>query len=142
MNDPPSDVNENIIDIFVLSVSETVTSLFTEHLEKKGYRVTLFTDGRYLLETLREGKPNLLICDTATLDEEGFEVCRQIKADNDLWVIPVLILAKGSSLTDLLRVLDCNADNFITHPFDPAYGISVIDGLAQHSRGAADPGTD
>jgi DNA-binding response OmpR family regulator len=129
MNDPPSDVNENIIDIFVLSVSETVTSLFTEHLENKGYRVTLFTDGRYLLQTLREGKPNLLICDTATRDEEGFEVCRQIKADNDLWVIPVLILAKGSSLTDLLRVLDCNADNFITHPFDPAYCISVIDGL-------------
>src|SRR5665647_496840 len=129
MNDPPSDVNENIIDIFVLSVSETVTSLFTEHLEKKGYRVTLFTDGRYLLQTLHEGKPNLLICDTSTLDEEGFEVCRQIKTDNDMWVIPVLILAKGSSITDLLRVLDCNADNFITHPFDPAYGISVIDGL-------------
>jgi DNA-binding response OmpR family regulator len=61
MNDPPSDVNENITDIFVLSVSETVTSLFTEHLEKKGYRVTLFTDGTYLLETRRTGKPTLPI---------------------------------------------------------------------------------
>src|SRR5665647_1042801 len=129
MNDPPSDVNENIIDIFVLSVSETVTSLFTEHLEKKGYRVTLFTDGRYLLETIREGKPNLLICDTTTLDEEGFEVCRQIKADDDFWVIPVLILTGGSNLTDLLRVLDCNADNFITHPFDLSYCLSVIDSM-------------
>ena len=129
MNDPPSDVNESIIDIFVLSVSEAVTSLFTEHLEKKGYRVTLFTDGRYLLDTLREGKPNLLICDTTTLDEEGFEVCRHIKAHEDYWVIPVLILTRGASITDLLRILDCNADNFITHPFDLSFCLSIIDSL-------------
>lgn len=129
MNDSPSDVNESNIDIYVLSVSETVTSLFTEHLDKKGYRVTLFTDGRYLLETLREGKPNLLICDTTTLDNEGFEVCRQVKADEDLWVIPVLILTKGSAITDLLRILDCNADNFITHPFDLSFCLSVIESM-------------
>ena len=129
MNDPPSDGNDSVIDIFVLSVSETVVPLFTEHLEKKGYRVTLFTDGTYLLETLRTGKPNLLICDTTTLDEEGFEVCRQIKADDDLWVIPVLILTRASSLTDLLHVLDCNADNFIPHPFDLSYSLSIIEGM-------------
>jgi DNA-binding response OmpR family regulator len=129
MNDPPSDGNESVIDIFVLSVSETVVPLFTEHLEKKGYRVTLFTDGSYLLETLRTGKPNLLICDTTTLDEEGFEVCRQIKADDDFWVIPVLILTSASTLTDLLHVLDCNADNFIPHPFDLSYSLSIIESM-------------
>ena len=129
MNDPPSDGNESVNDIFVLSVNETVVPLFTEHLEKKGYRVTLFTDGTYLLETLRTGKPNLLICDTTTLDEEGFEVCRQIKADDDFWVIPVLILTGASTLTDLLHVLDCNADNFIPHPFDLSYSLSIIEGM-------------
>ena len=129
MNDPPSDGNESVNDIFVLSVNETVVPLFTEHLEKKGYRVTLFTDGTYLLETLRTGKPNLLICDTTTLDEEGFEVCRQIKADDDFWVIPVLILTSASTLTDLLHVLDCNADNFIPHPFDLSYSLSIIESM-------------
>jgi len=129
MNDPPSDGNESVIDIFVLSVSETVVPLFTEHLEKKGYRVTLFTDGTYLLETIRTGKPNLLICDTTTLDEEGFEVCRQIKADDDFWVIPVLILTSASTLTDLLHVLDCNADNFLPHPFDLPYCLSIIESM-------------
>jgi len=129
MNDPPSDGNESVIDIFVLSVSETVVPLFTEHLEKKGYRVTLFTDGTYLLETLRTGKPNLLICDSTTFDEEGFEVCRQIKADDDFWVIPVLILTRASTLTDLLQVLDCNADNFVPHPFDLSYSLSIIESM-------------
>jgi DNA-binding response OmpR family regulator len=129
MNDLPEDGNESVIDIFVLSVSDTVIPLFTEHLEKKGYRVTLFTDGSYLLETLRTGKPNLLICDTTTMDDEGFEVCRQIKADDDFWVIPVLILTGASTLTDLLLVLDCNADNFIPHPFDLPYSLSIIESM-------------
>ena len=129
MNDPPSDVNENAIDIFVLSLSETVGSLFTEHLESKGYQVTLFTDGNYLLETLHKGKPNLLICDTTTLDEEGYEICGRIKADDDLWVIPVLILTSASTLADLLLVLDCNADNFMPYPLDLSYCLSIIDSM-------------
>ena len=32
-------------------------------------------------------------------------------------------------LEDLLRVLDCNADNFIAHPFDPPYLLSLIEGM-------------
>ena len=129
MNDPPSAVNESDIDIFVLSISETVASMVTENLEKKGYRVTFFTDGNYLLESLRRGKPNLLICDTTTLGEEGFEVCRQIKADEDLWVIPVLILTGASTISDLLQVLDCNADNFMPYPMDLSYCLSVIESM-------------
>ncbi|MDD1700468.1 MAG: response regulator [Methanoregula sp.] len=129
MNTLPSDENESTIDIFVLSVSETVVPLFTGHLEKKGYRITLFTNGTNLFEALRTGKPNLLICDTTTSDNETFEVCRRIKADDDLWVIPVLILTSISTLSDLFHVLDCNADNFIPLPFDPAVGLSVIESM-------------
>ena len=129
MNTLPSDENESTIDIFVLSVSETVVPLFTGHLEKKGYRITLFTNGTNLLEALRSGKPNLLICDTTTSDREAFEVCRQIKADDDLWVIPVLILTSISTQSDLFHVLDCNADNFISLPFDLPVGLSVIESM-------------
>ena len=129
MNDAPSDVSGSITDIFILSVSETVSSLFTEHLEKKGYRVTLFTDGNYLLKALREGKPNLLICDMTAPDDDGFEVCRRIKMDDDLWVIPVLILTAASTLSDLLAVLDCNADNFMPYPIDLNYSSIIIDSM-------------
>ncbi len=131
MNDPSSDGNENVIDIFVLCASETEAPLNTEHLEQKGYQVTLFSDTAHLFETLRYGKPNLLICDSHTLGEDAFETCRKIKADNDLWMIPVLIMTRASSLSDLLFVLDCNADNFIAYPYDPSYLHSLIEGMLQ-----------
>ncbi len=126
MNEPPLDRNESMIDIFVLSISESIAPQLTEHLEEKGYRITLFSDSTRLLEILREGKPNLLICDTTTV-EDGFEVCRRIKADSDLWVIPVLIFTSASTLADLLNVLDCNADNFLAYPSDLPYRLSLID---------------
>ena len=126
MNEPPLEKNESIIDIFVLSISESIAPQLTEPLEEKGYRVTLFSDSTRLLEVLREGKPNLLICDTTTVDE-GFEVCRRIKADSDLWVIPVLVFTSASTLSDLLNVLDCNADNFLAFPADLPYRLSLIE---------------
>jgi len=126
MNEPPLDRNESITDIFVLSISESIAPQLTEHLEEKGYRVTLFSDSTRLLEILREGKPNLLICDTTSI-EDGFEVCRGIKADGDLWVIPVLIFTSATTLTDLLNVLDCNADNFLAYPSDLPYRLSLIE---------------
>jgi len=131
MNDPSSDGNENAIDIFVLCTSETEAPLNTEDLEQKGYLVTLFSDTAHLFETLRYGKPNLLICDSHSLGEDAFETCRKIKADNDLWMIPVLIMTPASSLSDLLFVLDCNADNFIAYPYDPSYLHSLIEGILQ-----------
>jgi DNA-binding response OmpR family regulator len=129
MNTPRSDETDSTIDIFVLSVSETVVPLLPEHLEKKGYRVTLFTDSKNLLEALKPEKPNLLICDTTTSDKEAFEVCRRIKADDDLWVIPVLILTNVSMISDLFDVLDCNADNFLPLPFDLPFGLTVIESM-------------
>jgi DNA-binding response OmpR family regulator len=128
MNEPPLDKTESVIDIFVLSISESLAPQLTEHLEDKGYRVTIFSDSKRLLETLGEGKPNLLICDTTTI-EDGFEVCRRIKADADLWVIPVLIFTSASTLADFLNVLDCNADNFLAYPSDLPYRLSLIDSM-------------
>ncbi len=128
MNEPPMDRTENVIDIFVLSTSELLAPQLTEHLEDKGYRVTVFPESKRLFETLGEGKPNLLICDTTTV-EDGFEVCRQIKADSDLWVIPVLIFTAASTLADFLNVLDCNADNFLAYPSDLPYRLSLIESM-------------
>ena len=73
MNTPRSDETESTPDIFILSENTSVVPLLTEHLEDRGYKVTLFTDGKTLLEALTPKKPDLLIGDITTLDKEAFE---------------------------------------------------------------------
>lgn len=129
MNDSLSDGNGNIIDIFVLSTDATDSPVEAGYLKDRGYRVTFFADAEQLSEALRAGKPNILVCDAVTFKEEAYDICHRIKDDFDLWVIPVLIVTGASNLSDLLHVLDCNADNFISQPYDPAYLTSLIEGM-------------
>ncbi len=64
MNASLSDGNEPVIDIFILSANSLLSAQLEKQLREEGYYVTLFSDGTHLLETLRNGKPNLLMCDT------------------------------------------------------------------------------
>src|SRR5512137_2921650 len=100
MNGSLSDGNDNIVDIFVLSTSTTDSPLQASDLEHLGYRPTFFSNAQQLFESLRSGKPNLLICDSITSPQDSYDLCRTTKADYDLWVVPVLIITSASNLSD------------------------------------------
>jgi DNA-binding response OmpR family regulator/predicted nucleic acid-binding Zn-ribbon protein len=124
---PPGPDGENIIDIFIFTKDSRNSRQITGQLVNEGYRITSFSDDAELLDRLRMGKPNLLICDATGPEQEGYAVCHEIKDDADLWNIPVLLITGVSSLGDLLIVLDSNADNFIAQPWDAQYLVSLIE---------------
>jgi len=137
--DPDIPDGESAIDVFILCSDDRNSQELSGQLEPQGYRVTLFSDSADLLATLRAGKPNLLICDATGTGQEGYELCREIKADGDLWRIPVLLVTGVASLGDLLGVLDSNADNFIARPYDPQYLLSLIETMLSSPVEKPDP---
>ncbi|MGB7994026.1 response regulator [Methanoregula sp.] len=145
MNSEPSGTDadipegESAIDVFILCKDDRDSQELCGQLAPQGYRVTLFSDSADLVATLRTGKPNLLICDATGPDKEGYDVCREIKADYDLWRIPILLVTGVSSLGDLLVVLDSNADNFLARPYDPQYLLSLIETMLSSPVEKPDP---
>jgi DNA-binding response OmpR family regulator len=145
MNSEPSGTDEdihggeNVIDIFILCKDARDSQNLAGQLTPPGYRVTIFSESTDLVESLRAGKPNLLICDTTGPEQDGYEVCREIKKDEDLWRIPVLLITGVASLGDLLIVLDSNADNFIARPYDPQYLLSLVDMMLNSGVEKPDP---
>jgi CheY-like chemotaxis protein len=87
MNSEPSGTDEdihggeNVIDIFILCKDARDSQNLAGQLTPPGYRVTIFSESTDLVESLRAGKPNLLICDTTGPEQDGYEVCREIKKD-------------------------------------------------------------
>jgi Response regulator receiver domain. len=124
---PSGPDGEHVIDIFIFTTDARNSRQITGQLANEGYRITSFSDDAELLDRLRMGKPNLLICDATGPEKEGYAVCHEIKEDADLWNIPVLLITGVSSLGDLLIVLDSNADNFIAQPWDAQYLVSLIE---------------
>lgn len=71
-------------------------------------------------------KPDLVLSDILMPEMDGFELCRQIKTDAALRVIPVVLLTSLSDPKDVIKGLECGADNFITKPYEERHLLARI----------------
>ena len=117
---------EQHIDILVVEDSATQAQLLAQLLQSDGYRVRIAGNGREGLRAVRESAPALIISDIAMPEMDGFEMCRQLKQDGALRAIPVILLTSLTSLYDVIKGLDCGADNFLRKPFDSGYLLGRI----------------
>ena len=111
-------------------------------LEKHGYRVTTAGNGREALAVMAERKPGLIISDVIMPEMDGYELCRSVKGDERFRDIPVILLTSLSDPHDVIRGLECGADNFITKPYDETsllYRIINMQMERQHRRPADGP---
>jgi len=76
------------------------------------------------LETARIEKPDLILLDLEMPDMSGFDVCRALKTDPELCMIPVLLLSGLAAAEDKVKGLDLGAVDYITKPFD-AFELSA-----------------
>ena len=60
---------------------------------------------------------------------DGYELCKAIKSDENLKDIPVILVTTLSDSQDVIRGLECGADNFIRKPYDERYLLSRINYL-------------
>jgi two-component system, cell cycle response regulator len=70
------------------------------------------------LELARREKPDLILLDLDMPDMSGFDVCRALKADEELCMTPVLFLSGSTTAEDKVKGLDLGAVDYVTKPFD------------------------
>jgi PAS domain S-box-containing protein/diguanylate cyclase (GGDEF)-like protein len=118
---------ESEIEILVVEDSATQARQLAQLLGAEGgYRVRLAADGREGLDEARRSAPTLIVADIAMPNMDGFEMCKELKKDEALRDIPVILLTSLSSLYDVIKGLDCGADNFIRKPFEAGYLLGRI----------------
>ncbi len=96
-------------------------------------RLHIVKDGVEAVAFLRrEGKyadaihPDLILLDLNLPKKDGREVLAEIKADEDLRRIPVVILTTSKAEEDILRTYDLHANAYITKPVDLEQFIGVV----------------
>ena len=89
-------------------------------LERKGFEVLGAVGGRQGLNTIRQEMPDLVLLDLMMPDVDGWEVYRQMKADDELKDIPVIVVtAKAQSIDRVLGIHIAKVDDYVTKPFGP-----------------------
>jgi two-component system response regulator VicR len=89
-------------------------------LGRKGFELVGAVGGREGLDTVRKLKPDLVLLDLMMPDMDGWEVYQQMKADEELKVIPVIVVtAKAQSIDKVLGLHIAKVDDYVTKPFGP-----------------------
>lgn len=120
--------------ILVVEDSPTQAEQLRYILDKHGYRVEVARDGNAALAMINGERPELVITDIVMPEMDGYELCRRIKSMDDRRDIPVILLTSLSDPQDVIRGLECGADNFITKPFNEEYLLSRVIDVLENRR--------
>lgn len=89
-------------------------------LGRKGFDLVGAVGGREGIEAVRRLKPDLVLLDLMMPDMDGWEVYQQMKADDVLKDIPVIVVtAKAQSIDKVLGLHIAKVDDYVTKPFGP-----------------------
>jgi len=112
--------------ILVIDDEKDTVEMITTLLGLEGYQVFSAlsgTEAMGFLEMRRqkasesETPVDLILLDVMLGKEDGREICRKIKGDEEMKFIPVIMLTVRSSLQDKIESLNLGADDYLTKPF-------------------------
>jgi DNA-binding response OmpR family regulator len=104
-------------------------------LGRKGFDVIGANGGIEGLETVRKEKPDVILLDLMMPDMDGWEVYQQIKADEELRHIPVIVVtAKAQSIDKVLGLHIAKVDDYITKPFGPQELLESVEKILVNSK--------
>lgn len=115
--------------ILVVEDEENLLRLQSILLVIKGYKVEGVMDGQAALEAVATMNPDLVLLDIMLPKIDGFEVCRQIKANETTRHIPVIMLTAKKSKEDRILGEQVGADLYITKPYKSSMLIEIIQRL-------------
>jgi len=86
-------------------------------LKREGYSVLIARDGQEALLVIRRDHPELVLLDVMMPKKTGFEVCQEVRADEQVQDTKILMLTAKGRDTDVAKGLALGADAYMTKPF-------------------------
>jgi diguanylate cyclase (GGDEF)-like protein len=121
--------------ILLVDDDEEVSELTKYALSKEGYEVIQAFDGLAGLEKAREIKPDMIVLDIDMPRMNGLELCREIRSDKTLRLVPVVMLTGSRTHpTDKIAGIDIGADDYVLKPFEPGELCSRIKRLITRTK--------
>ena len=88
-------------------------------LEREGYRVLTAADGDAALQVARSEQPDLCVLDVMMPKRSGFDVLRELRADERFNSTKVIMLTARAQDRDVDAGFSLGADDYVTKPFSP-----------------------
>lgn len=104
-------------NILIADDNRDITDVLSAYVSKEGYEPIIATDGLEAEVLFEKYQPAAVLLDVMMPKEDGYEVCRKIRAKSNVPII--LITARGEDFERIMG-LDIGADDYIVKPFSPS----------------------
>jgi DNA-binding response OmpR family regulator len=101
--------------ILVVEDERRVAAFIEQGLEEERYAVDVAYDGEEALDWAAVADYDVIVLDVLLPKKDGFEVCRQLRAQGNK--VPILMLTARDAIEDRVRGLDSGADDYLVKPF-------------------------
>ena len=105
--------------VLVVEDEPAIVELVTYSLREAGWSIQSVGTTSAAWDSIRHGKPDLVLLDWMLPDQSGLRLLARLRADRDFQDIPVIMLTAKSMEEDKLAGLNTGADDYVTKPFSP-----------------------
>jgi len=104
--------------VLVVDDNPSNLRLLLQMLTVEGYRVHLANGGKPALRFLQTMVPDLILLDIMMPDMDGYQVCKQVKADERTRDVPVIFISAMDQTFDKVKAFRSGAVDYIVKPFE------------------------
>ncbi|MDH4557401.1 response regulator [Pseudomonas sp. BN417] len=115
--------------ILLVDDDQEIRELLETYLSRAGFQVRSVADGQGFRRALGEEAADLVILDVMLPDEDGFSLCRWVRAHQRLAQVPIIMLTASSDEADRVIGLELGADDYLGKPFSPRELLARIKAL-------------
>jgi two-component system phosphate regulon response regulator PhoB len=108
---------------------EDILSLVSLRLRRAGFDVATATDGEEAVQIARSRRPALAVLDVMMPRRTGYQVLEELRGDESLRDIKVILLSARVQESDVARGLDAGADAYLAKPFKAQELVAKIEEL-------------
>jgi len=107
-------------DYTILIVDDNPTNLnvLVDYLEEYGFEIMIAKSGEIGLKRVKVTKPDIILLDVMMPGIDGFETCRQLKANEETRDIPIIFMTALDNVEDKVRGFELGAVDYVTKPIE------------------------
>lgn len=112
--------------ILIAEDDKPIAQIVKNQLEKEGFHVGHYHDGKSALKAAKKQNFNMAILDVKMPEMDGFNLLQKIRKLPHYKRVPVIILTAMGSKKDILQAIRLGANDFIVKPFSPKQLVTRV----------------
>jgi CheY-like chemotaxis protein len=122
--------------ILLVEDNEMNRDMLSRRLQRRGYQVSIATDGQQGVAMAQSESPDLILMDMSLPVMDGWEATRTLKSSPDTKDVPIIALTAHAMSTDREKAIEAGCDDYDTKPIELTRLLAKMEVLINRSAKA------